>query len=272
MPEGDTIYRTAAALRAAIVGKHLVRLEVRRDPRGRRGPEAGTTVSDVVARGKHLLVHFDDGHVLHTHMQMTGAWQLYRAGERWRRPGNTARVVLEVDDGTVAVCFAAPLVELRRTADARFPPSAAARSLERLGPDLCEPQPDFDAVLARLRRLDPTTEIGVALLDQGVAAGIGNVYKSEVCWIERVSPGTPIASVDNDAARRLFGTAHRLLRANLSSARRVTFAGGLAVYDRAGRPCPRCRGPIARSRSGDASRVSFWCPACQPDRGPEGLA
>jgi endonuclease-8 len=265
VPEGDTIHRTAAALRAAIAGKRLVALEVRRDPRGRRPPEPGTTVTDVEARGKHLLVHFDDGNVLHTHMQLTGAWHVYRKGERWRRPGHTARVVLEVDDGTVAVCFAAPVVELRRETGDRLPPSRAAASIERLGPDLCESEPDFDAVMERLRALDPATEIGAALLDQRVAAGIGNVYKSEVCWAERVSPFTPLGELDEAAPRRLFETAHRMLRANLGSGRRVTYGGGLAVYGRAGRLCPRCRSRVRR-RGGkiNEDRVTFWCPTCQP--------
>ena len=268
MPEGDTIHRMAAELRAGVAGKRVVRLEVRRDPRGRRGPEPGVTVREVVAQGKHLLVRFDDGHVLHTHMQMTGAWHVYRNGERWRRPGHTARVVMEVDDGTVAVCFAAPLVELRRDDKAGLAGSRAATSIERLGPDLCEPEPDFDAVLARFRLLDSATETGVALLDQKVAAGIGNVYKSEVCWIERISPFAPIAALDDAKVRRLFETAHRLLRANLGTGRRVTYDGGLGVYGRAGRPCLRCRTRIERTRANDAERVTFWCPRCQPEVRP----
>jgi endonuclease-8 len=265
VPEGDTIHRSAARLHAAIAGKHLASaLEIRRDTRGRRAPEAGTEVVDVSARGKHLLVRFGDGQVLHTHMQMTGVWHIYKPGDRWRRPGHTARVVLEVDDGTIAVCFAAPLVELRSEARDRAEPSFAARRVERLGPDLCEPEPDLDAVLTRLQSLDPATEVGVALLDQNVAAGIGNVYKSEVCWIERVSPFTALGAVDSDRRRRLFATAHRLLRANLGSDRRVTYQGGLAVYGRAGRPCPRCRARVLRTRGTDAERVTFWCPTCQP--------
>ena len=110
MPEGDTIFRAATQLRTALVGKRLVDFELRRDPRGRRGPEPGTEVTAVQASGKHLLVHFGDGHVLHTHMQMTGAWHVYRPAQRWRRPGHTVRVIVKVDDGTTAVCFAAPVV------------------------------------------------------------------------------------------------------------------------------------------------------------------
>jgi endonuclease-8 len=267
MPEGDTIYRAAAMLRIALEGKRVVKLEVRRDPRGRRPPEPGVVVTEVVAQGKHLLVRFDDGHVLHTHMQMTGAWQLYAKGERWRRPAHTARVVLEVEGGTTAVCFAAPLVELRKEVPGtRSEVTHAANAVAALGPDLCAPEPDFDAVLVRLAQLDPATELADALLNQRVAAGIGNVYKSEVCWAERVSPFTPIGTLDDPTRRRLFETAHRQLRANLSSPRRVTYQGGLAVYGRAGRPCPRCRARVQRRGGGNAAeRVTYWCPTCQPE-------
>jgi endonuclease-8 len=263
VPEGDTIFRAAAALRSALVGKQLVTLELRRDPRGRRAPEAGTEVTAVEATGKHLLIHFGDGQVLHTHMQMTGAWHLYGPGERWRRPGHTARVVLRVDDGTTAVCFAAPIVELRREGD-RDRSTRATRMIERLGPDLCVDTVDFDDVLARLAALPRETELGAALLDQRVAAGIGNVYKSETCWAERVSPFTPIGDLDDATRRKLYETAHAQLTSNRATARRTTYGSGLAVYGKARRPCPRCSAPIAARRD-EAGRTTFWCPRCQPE-------
>ena len=86
MPEGDTIFRAAARLRAALVGKQLSSFELRRDPRGQRAPEPGIAITAVDAEGKHLLMRFADGCVLHTHMQMTGAWHVYGPGERWREP------------------------------------------------------------------------------------------------------------------------------------------------------------------------------------------
>jgi endonuclease-8 len=263
VPEGDTIFRTAAQLRAALVGKRLVALEVRRDPRGRRAPEPGTEITAVDANGKHLLVHFGDGQVLHTHMQMTGAWHVYGPGERWRRPGHTARVVLRVDDGTSAVCFAAPIVELRRAGD-RDHSTRAVRMLERLGPDLCLDTVDLDDVLTRLAALPPETELGAALLDQRVAAGIGNVYKSETCWAERVSPFATIGDVDDATRRRLYETAHAQLTSNRTTPRRTTYGSGLAVYGRTRRPCPRCRTPIAARRD-ESGRTTYWCPRCQPD-------
>jgi endonuclease-8 len=263
MPEGDTIFRSAAQLRSALAGKRVVKLEVRRDPRGRRGVEPGAVVTEVVAQGKHLLIHFDDGHVLHTHMQLTGAWQIYAKGERWRRPAHTARVVLEVDGGTSAVCFAAPLVELRR--DSRDV-TRAANAVAALGPDLCTDDADLDDVLARIAGIDPATQLAEALLNQRVAAGIGNIYKSEVCWAEKLSPFAPISTLDGATRRRVYETARRQLRANLGTGRRVTYQGGLAVYGKAGRLCPRCRTRIMRRGGRDDERVTYWCPTCQPER------
>jgi len=264
MPEGDTIFRAATQLRTALVGKRLVDFELRRDPRGRRGPEPGTEVTAVQASGKHLLVHFGDGHVLHTHMQMTGAWHVYRPAQRWRRPGHTVRVIVKVDDGTTAVCFAAPVVELRRERDARDRPTPATRMLERLGPDLCAPDVDLDAVVERIAKLEPDTELAAALLDQRVAAGIGNVFKSEVCWAERISPFTPVGAIDAPTRWRIYETACAQLASNLTTERRTTYGDGLAVYRRAGRRCPRCGGKIA-SRRDRAQRSTYWCPGCQPD-------
>jgi endonuclease-8 len=260
VPEGDTIHRSARTLERALAGRHLRRFELRGPaaPRALR-PAAHAMITQVEARGKHLLVHFDDGVVLRTHLGMQGSWHLYRAGERWRRPGTQARVILETDDGTVAVCFAPPTVETART-------TGALRQIDDLGPDLCTADPDFDEVLRRLANLDPRTEIAVALLNQRVAAGIGNVYKSEACFACRVEPFEPVAALDTETRRSLFSTAARMLRANLATARRTTVAGGLAVYGRAGRPCRRCNTTIVLRRQGEQARVTYWCPSCQQPR------
>lgn len=258
MPEGDTITRTARTLDAVLAGRRLTRFDATR--LARPFPAPGTTVAGVDAEGKHVLVRFDDGRVLHTHLQMHGSWHLYRAGERWRRPRHTARVVLEVDNGTVAVCFSAPVVELLRAG------APGAAGLGRLGPDLCRPDVDLDEALARLDRLDPATEVGVALLDQRVAAGVGNVYKSEVCFACRLEPGEPLAALDSAERRAVLATAARLLQANLDTGRRTTVSGGLAVYRRAGAPCRRCGTPVRRRRQGSPPRSTYWCPTCQPAR------
>jgi endonuclease-8 len=257
MPEGDTIHRTAATLAGALVGRELTRFEAPRlrAPDVPRPPE---TVEEVVARGKHLLMRWSGGLTLHTHMRMSGSWHLYRPGERWRKP-RRAMVVTVATAGVHAVCFSAPVVEmLRETALARHPVLAA------LGPDLCVEGVDLDAVMSRLGALDDSTEIGVALLDQTVAAGIGNVYRSEVAWACRIDPFRPLEKLDPPDRRCLYETASRLLRANLDTRRRTTVPGGLAVYDRAGRACPRCAGTVATKRMGEQARSVWWCPGCQP--------
>ncbi len=172
-------------------------------------------------------------------------------------------MIVRVDDGTTAVCFAAPIVELRREHDPRDRGTRAARMLERLGPDLCEAGVDLDAVLDRLALLDPETELAAALLDQRVAAGIGNVFKSEVCWAERVSPFVTLGALDPPTRRRLYATAQRQLTSNLATARRTTYGTGLAVYGRAGRRCPRCHDTIV-SRRDRNGRSTYWCATCQP--------
>jgi endonuclease-8 len=262
LPEGDTIHRSARRLREALAGRRVTRFDFRRDPKGIRTPPPGTAITDVEARGKHLLIRFDDGATLHTHMQMTGRWDVYSSGQRWRRPAFRARVVIEVDDGTVAVCFDAPTVELRRDAHPRTP-TQAGRALANLGPDLAQVHVDIDAVLDRMDALAPETSISATLLDQRVASGVGNVFKSEVCWACRVSPFRSLGTLDRRARHELMTTAHQMLVANIDRARRTTYGKSLAVYRRAGRPCPRCRSAIQSQKSGDPPRLTYWCPSCQ---------
>ena len=254
MPEGDTIHRAADRLRSALEGRELVRFEALRA--GRPAPRPGTRIEAVEARGKHLLIRFADGKVLQTHMRMTGSWHLYRTGERWRKPAGAVRAVVAVD-GWEAVCFAAPVVRLLHE-------SAAEHALGHLGPDLCQADADIDEAAARLQRMGPGTTIAEALLDQRVAAGIGNVFKSEALFACGQHPFTPAVDLDPVTGRRLLVTASRQLRANLATTRRTTAPGGVAVYDRAGRPCPRCGTPVAGRRHGSPPRATYWCPSCQP--------
>jgi endonuclease-8 len=262
MPEGDTIFRTATVLRAAIAGKPLVSFET---PRLRRAPfPPGTVVRSVEARGKHLLVGFGDGRVLHTHLQMSGSWHVYRPGEPWQRAEHRLRVRIDVPDA-VAVCFDAPVVELLRERDLPRHPRLSA-----LGPDLCSPDADLAEALARLERLPPGTEVAVALLDQRVASGVGNVYKSEVLFARRVDPFAALDDLDMATKNGLLDTASRMLRANLGGGRRTTAPGGLAVYGKPGRPCPRCGTSIRSARQGAAGRTTYWCPSCQRAPAREG--
>lgn len=277
MPEGDTLAKVAARLRPALDGQRLVRFEAPRlrGPVTAR-PAPGEAIDGVESRGKHLLVHFGGGLSLRTHLRMSGSWHLYRAGERWQRPRREMRVLVEADNGWLAVCFNAPDVELYRRPAPHDEAAATAAStgaasgrgdgpgaVERLGPDLCLPDPDLDAVLGRLDRLDGTVEVGDALLNQQVAAGVGNVYKSEACFARHLDPFTPLAALDAAARRRLWATAHRQLRDNLGSGPRRTHGAGLAVYGRPGRPCPRCGATIRVRRQGPHARSTYWCPGCQ---------
>ena len=167
----------------------------------------------------------------------------------------------------VAVCFSAPVVELVEE------PAAHPR-LAALGPDLCRPDADLAEAVARLDRLAAGTEVGVALLDQRIACGVGNVYKSEVLFACGIDPFTPLEDVSLPQRRRLLETAADLLQANLdTSGPRSTTPGGrpgrggLAVYGRAGRPCRHCGTPIRTRRQGEAARATYWCPTCQANEG-----
>ena len=258
MPEGDTIHRAAGRLRPALEGAELVRFEAPRLVGGR--PRAGERIDSVRAEGKHLLVEFSGGLTLDTHMRMTGSWHLYRDGERWRKGAHLMRAIVGVP-GWEAVCFAAPVVRTFPTARL----GTMASPVSHLGPDLCVQGVDVEACLDRMEQLGlDDVSLAEVLLDQRVANGVGNVYKSEVCWARRIDPATPLRLVSREQRRELIDTAARLLQANLGSGRRTTVAGGLAVYGRRNRPCRRCGTPIRQSRQGDQARVTYWCPTCQP--------
>ena len=232
-------------------------------------PSVGASIDAVEARGKHLLIHASDGMVLHTHMRMTGSWHLYAPGAPLRRSASHVRALLEVPDA-VAVCFDAPVVELLDAGAVERHPA-----LRRLGPDLTAADPDLDDALGRMARIpSPDMTIGDALLDQRVASGIGNVYRSEVCFLLGLDPRTPLHAVDEPRRRELFAVASRLLQDNLTTVRRTTVPGSpdgsLWVYGRHGRPCRRCRTPIAAARTGEHARLAYWCPTCQPPHGEVG--
>lgn len=244
MPEGDTIWRSANAIRPRLLGKRIVSARPQRFQ-----ALAGATVTGVEANGKHLMIHFDRGLVVHTHMRMTGSWHLYRPGEAWRRPARQARLVLESDD-TVAVVFNAPVVELTRSRDL---------DLTHLGPDILATELDLDEVVRRARR-SPRTELGDVLLDQTVAAGIGNIYKCESMWRLRLDPWTPLPDLPDEVLRQVYGEARRLML--LALRERLPHA----VHGRAGRPCPACRSMVGMRAQGEHARLTYFCPTCQQSR------
>ena len=228
VPEGDTIYRAAASLRTALLGRCIASFDAQRlvGP----SPQIGAAVENVESHGKHLEITFDDGIVLHTHMRMTGSWHLYRHGERWRKRRTQARAIIETDEW-IAVCFNAPVVETYRAFDARRHPRAG-----KLGPDLCRMDADLHECVARMQHYDdPSATIAEVLLDQRVMCGVGNVFRCEVLWASGVHPWAPVGSLPQSACLDLVLTAAGLLRANLNKVQRVTapdVSGGLAVYGR----------------------------------------
>jgi endonuclease-8 len=271
MPEGDTIHRTAEVLRAALAGRRVTAARAQPRPGLRRVPDlsrlVGATVVRVEARGKHLLIGFDNGLTIRSHLRMSGSWHRYRPGEPWRRPGRQASAIIETPE-SVAVAFNTPVVELLTDADLR-----RSGPLLALGPDLLAETFDADEALGRLRER-ASEQIANALLDQRAVAGIGNVYKSEVAFLERLDPWAPVAAVTDDELRGALRTARRLLRANTRGGARVTTGStvrgqGLWVYGRAGRPCRRCGTTIAVRRQGELARLTYWCPRCQPARDVE---
>lgn len=246
MPEGDTIHRTAAALDRALAGKELVRFDA---PRLIVAPfPPGAIVEGAAAIGKHCLIRFDDGRTLRTHMRMTGSWHLYRPGERWRKRPGAMRALVAVEDW-VAVCFAAPEVEL----------VTEVHATDHLGPDLCVAEPDVALAARLLVELSPADrEIGDALLDQRIACGVGNVWKSETLFVERVDPFAPVGALTGEQRVALLRTAALLLREQVERP-----GGSRQVYGRRGQPCRRCGSAIAWRPQGPHRRGTYWCPSCQ---------
>lgn len=259
MPEGDTIYRAAAALRTALVGKTVTKFEAARlvGP----VPRTHAAVESVDSHGKHLEIVFDDGIVLHTHMRMTGSWHLYRPGQKWRKRRHQARVIIETDDW-IAVAFNAPVVETYRELDQSRHPRAG-----RLGPDLLRPEADLHECAARLFHYDkPEATIAEALLDQRVMSGVGNVYRCEVLWACGVHPWAHVQNVPQSTCLDLVVTVAGMMRANLETPVRITapdVPGGLAVYGRNGQKCVRCGDFIRLQKMGEMARLLYWCPGCQ---------
>jgi endonuclease VIII len=280
MPEGDTIYLAATTLRKALLGKRIVRFETAVGQVAAvhaATPVTGRIVTAVEPRGKHLLITFSSHEdestgtpntqhptpdlVLHTHMRMTGSWHIYRPGEPWQKPARMARVVLHTDD-FVAPCFNAPVVELLTQREAERHPD-----LVTLGPDAITPGFDLEEAFRRIRRR-AEVPIGVALLDQRAMAGVGNIYKSETLFIQRVSPFATVGELSDETLRGLIEEAHRLLRLNRERGSRRTMFGlndrqRLWVYGRSGEPCRECGETIRMRRQGMDARSTYYCPRCQ---------
>ena len=275
MPEGDTIFRAARTLHKALAGKTVTRFESVLPGLCRVDVEApirGRTVESVSAAGKWNLMRLSGDLILVTHMRMRGSWHIYRTGERWRKRRTHMRIVIETRD-FVAVAFDVPVAEFHTGRSL-----ARHRHITRLGPDPLGEGFDEREAICRIRQRS-ASEIGSALLNQGVVAGVGNALKSEILFACRINPFLPVAALSDAQIHCLVLTTRRLLKANVRDAsaapitsyvgfRRTTGrsdpASRLWVYGRAGKPCRSCGTPIARRKQGPEARTTFWCPYCQP--------
>jgi endonuclease-8 len=249
VPEGDVLLRTAATLQRWLAGRQVT------DASGAAAPIVGHTVDRVEANGKHLLMRFDSGHVLHTHLRMTGSWHVYSKGERWQRPAAQAKVTVTCGE-RVAVCFNAPVVELLSPgAEANHP------SLAGLGPDVLARPLDLGHIRRRARVRRPDTPLGELLLDQRVVSGIGNIWRCEALFLEGRSPWVPQAKLGDDELDALLAPARRLMQASTAGERGPERRW---VYRRNGRPCRRCGTLVVARRQGEQARTAYWCPRCQP--------
>lgn len=263
MPEGDTVWLSAKRMHEALAGQVLTRSDFR-VPSLATVDLSGQTVLSVAARGKHLLTRLSGGLTLHTHFRMDGTWHLYRSGDRWRGgAGWQVRVVLE-NASWVAVGYRLPVVELVSSED---------EAVGHLGPDLLADDWDLEEALRRLRA-SPGREIGLALLDQRLLAGLGNLYRSEVLFLRGLTPWVLVRDVPDLAG--LVERGRRLMLANRGHWEQST-TGSLRrgedhwVFERAGRPCRRCGTRIFSAMQGEApyERISYWCPRCQLGPAPE---
>jgi endonuclease VIII len=275
MPEGDTIFRSARSLGRALGGRVITGFRSTY-PRLTRyhddTPVTGQTVEQVESRGKWLMMHFSGGATLATHMLMSGSWHIYRPGERWQKPPSTARIVIENAEYH-AIGFNVPVAEMHTAEslarDRRFP--APAR-------DVLSSDFDLEATVARVRS-QPDDEIGDVLLHQRVLAGVGNVFKSEVCFVTGLNPFRKVSTLTEGEVREAVAIARKQLKANVledagdtivtwrGAGRRTTHKSdpgeSLWVYGRAGQPCRKCGTAIERRLQGFDARVTFWCPECQ---------
>lgn len=263
MPEGHTIHRAARRIGSVLRGQEIERVEA-------RGPglvEAraaerlrGDVVRDVEARGKHLMIHTEGGYTIHSHLRMDGAWHLYRAGERWRKSRTRAWLALGAGEWD-AVNFDGPILELVHTADLD-----KVRGLAELGPDLLIEPFDDAEYLRRMRRANER-EIGDALLQQWIVAGIGNIYKSESLFMTLNDPWQLVREFSDEELVRIREKATTIMTEGITNSRAVTFHGpgrpGRWVYRRAGEACRRCATRILAREQGADRRVTYWCPKCQ---------
>ena len=237
MPEGDSLHRAARRIQV------LVGEEIDAEAPHPRGAAVASLVDgrrlvSTRAVGKNLLLEFDGGVVVRSHLRMRGRWSVVPAGSK--RTGRPWLVLRGREHE--AVLWNGPVLELERGRTAR------------LGRDILTERVDA----SRLRGVDARRELGDVLLDQRSVAGIGNLWKAEALWQARVSPWRTVGETSDEELQLVLDEATRLMKASLEGARPRR-----AVYRRAARPCPRCGTPVASRGQGDDNRIAYWCPGCQ---------
>jgi endonuclease VIII len=275
MPEGDTIYRAARTLHRALAGQIVTSFETMLPQLSRVDFDCGISgriVEKIDPQGKWMRMHFSSDLILLTHMRMSGSWHIYRPGEKWQRRAVDMRIVIKTEN-ICAVAFNVPIAEFH-TADTL----RRRDGFKSLGPDLLGREFDSAQCIASLRA-QGELEVGVALLRQSIIAGMGNVFKSEVCFACGVNPFRRMNTLSSQELNCLVHTARAFLLSNVgqtSGGQPVTYTGMrrttgrsnfqelLWVYRRHGRPCRRCGTAIASRKQGCDARTTFWCPQCQP--------
>ena len=275
MPEGDTIFRSARTLHLALSGLVVNGFETALGPLASvhdNTPLTGRTIEKVESRGKWLLIYFSSDLILLTHMRMSGTWHIYRAGERWKKGRAHMRVVIRTGKYE-AVAFDVPV--------AQFHTVQSLARLQEIPPPASDlARVDFAVEDARTRlRAEGQEEVGSALLNQRVIAGIGNVFKSEICFVCGVSPFRTVESLSDAEIDELLDASRRLMQVNVrehapggivtyTGPRRTTRANDPAarlwVYRREGSECRRCGATIRKRKQGRDARSTYWCPQCQP--------
>jgi endonuclease-8 len=245
VPEGDTLHRAAARLQV-LVGQQLEVEAPHPRAAGTRVAERldGLRLESVEAVGKNLLLHFEGGLVLRSHLRMSGRWRVGRRGST--RVGRPWLVLRGAEHE--AVLWNGPMLEL-----VRGDPLGG-----RIGPDILGEPPDLEAMLERLRGEPQEREVGDAVLDQRLVSGIGNLWKAEALWDARVSPWRALRDAPDRELLAVLDSAHRLMQGAVAGTRPLRH-----VYRRAGRPCRRCGTPIHSAPQGDSARTAYWCPGCQ---------
>jgi endonuclease VIII len=261
MAEGDTIHRLAGRLEVALGGRRLTAAEapsprspLRLHPR-RVAQLEGRRLERAEARGKHLLLHFEDGMAVHSHLGINGSWRLYEAGER--RDRHKGAWLLLSTSGAVAAQLGGSHLAVRTEGELQKEPR-----LRALGPDILGPDFADEIGFASLRAADGSRELGEALLDQRVIAGIGNVCKSEGCHAAGLSPWAALSDLTDEELVRVVGATRGLMEDARERGRRYR-----RIYRRSRLPCPRCGAPIRSRGQGDANRTTYWCPGCQAEAG-----